>query len=127
MEPIEVEIPYDLTMCVRGVCEPLIIPISRDFTITSLEIDAKDIPLASACKVHISFGSEVVYNSLLGSQGFTLSVVDIDEGVAFDITLKSDCSLLVDLTDEIEPIRVLLRGVLKPMKSHSKSFRDEWL
>jgi len=126
METISVEIPYELEMCVKGICTPLNIPISEDFRITSLEIDSSEVPLASACKIRVKFGNEIAYNGMIGSQGFTLSVVDIDENVGFNISLDTDCSLLVDLAENVEPIKVILKGEIKTQEKYGKGFTDEW-
>ena len=56
---VSVEIPFELEMCVKGVCTPLKIPINNDFQITSLEIDSSNSPLSHACKIRISFGNEI--------------------------------------------------------------------
>ena len=124
---VSVEIPFELEMCVKGVCTPLKIPINNDFQITSLEIDSSNSPLSHACKIKISFGNEIVYNGMMGSQGFVLTVVDIDEGADFEITLHTDCSLLVDLTEGLEPINVIVKGNLIQKQRFNSNWSDDWV
>lgn len=124
---VSVEIPFELEMCVKGVCTPLKIPIDKHFEMTSLEIDSSNNPLAHACKIKISFGNEIVYNGMMGSQGFVLTVVDIDEGADFEITLHTDCSLLLDLTEGLEPINVIIKGNMIVKEHFDSKWSDDWL
>jgi len=123
---LDIEIPFDLEMCVKGVCTPLKIPINSDFKIFSLEIDSSTSPLSHACKINIKFGNEIVYNGMMGNDGFILTVMDIEDGADFEISLHTDCSLLVDLTEEIEPIRVIVKGELIENYTFNPTFADAW-
>jgi len=124
---LDIEIPFDLEMCVKGVCTPLKIPINSDFKIFSLEIDSSTSPLSHACKINIKFGNEIVYNGMMGNDGFILTVMDIDEGADFEISLHTDCSLLVDLTEQIDPIKVIVKGEITEKNTFNKLFTDDWL
>ena len=95
---LDIEIPFDLEMCIKGVCTPLKIPINSDFKISSLEVDSSGSPLSHACKINIKFGNEI----------FT------------------DCSLLVDLTEVIDPIKVILKGAITEKQTFNTSFKDDW-
>ena len=123
---LDIEIPFDLEMCIKGVCTPLKIPINSDFKISSLEVDSSGSPLSHACKINIKFGNEIVYNGLLGNDGFILTIMDIDDGADFEISLFTDCSLLVDLTEVIDPIKVILKGAITEKKTFNTSFKDDW-
>ena len=123
---LDIEIPFDLEMCVKGVCTPLKIPINSDFKIFSLEVDSSTSPLSHACKINIKFGNEIVYNGMMGNDGFILTVMDIDEGADFEISLHTDCSLLVDLTEDIEPIKVIVKGELIENYTFNPTFADAW-
>ena len=126
---VSVEIPYDLYMCIKGVCTPLKIPINSDFKMLSLEVDSSTSPLSHACKIKIHFGNEIVYNGMMGSGGFILTVMDIDEAADFEISLYTDCSLLVDLTEVIEPIKVIIKGELNEKDgffTFTDAIKDEW-
>jgi len=124
---VSVEIPYYLDMCVKGVCTPLKIPINSDFKIHSLEVDTSTSPLSKACKIKIHFGNEIVYNGMMGSGGFILTVVDIDAGADFEVSLHTDCSLLVDLTEEIDSIKVIVKGEIhEGVLSFSDAINEEW-
>ena len=124
---LDIEIPFDLEMCVKGVCTPLKIPINSDFKISSLEINSSTNPLSHACKIRIKFGNEIVYSGMMGNDGFILTVMDIDEGADFEISLATDCSLLVDLTEDIEPIKVIVKGEMIENKTFGETFLDEWV
>ena len=123
---LDIEIPFDLEMCVKGVCTPLKIPINSDFKILSLEVDTSANPLSHACKIRIQFGNEIVYNGMIGNDGFILTIMDIDEGANFEIILDTDCSLLVDLTDGIKPIKVIVKGELIENYTFNPTFADAW-
>lgn len=123
---LDIEIPFDLEMCIKGVCTPLKIPINSDFKISSLEVDSSGSPLSHACKINIKFGNEIVYNGMMGNDGFILTIMDIDEGADFEISLFTDCSLLVDLTEVIDPIKVILKGAITEKKTFNTSFKDDW-
>ena len=124
---VSVEIPFELEMCVKGICTPLKIPINPDFKILSLEVDSSKSPLSNACKIKIHFGNEIVYNGMMGSGGFILTVVDIDAGADFEISLHTDCSLLVDLTEEIDSIKVIVKGEIhEGVLSFSDAINEEW-
>ncbi len=124
---LDIEIPFDLEMCIKGVCTPLKIPINSDFKISSLEVDSSGSPLSHACKINIKFGNEIVYNGMMGSDGFILTVVDIDDDADFEISLFTDCSLLVDLTEDIDPIKVIVKGAITEKQTFNKSFSDDWI
>lgn len=123
---LDIEIPFDLEMCIKGVCTPLKIPINSDFKISSLEVDSSGSPLSHACKINIKFGNEIVYNGMMGNDGFVLTIMDIDEEADFEISLFTDCSLLVDLTEVIDPIKVILKGAITEKKTFNTSFKDDW-
>ncbi len=123
---LDIEIPFDLEMCIKGVCTPLQIPINSDFKISSLEVDSSGSPLSHACKINIKFGNEIVYNGMMGNDGFTLTIMDIDDGADFEISLFTDCSLLVDLTEVIDPIKVILKGAITEKQTFNTSFKDDW-
>jgi len=123
---LDIEIPFDLEMCIKGVCTPLKIPINSDFKISSLEVDSSGSPLSHACKINIKFGNEIVYNGMMGNDGFILTIMDIDDGADFEISLFTDCSLLVDLTEVIDPIKVILKGAITEKKTFNTSFKDDW-
>ncbi len=123
---LDIEIPFDLEMCIKGVCTPLKIPINSDFKISSLEVDSSGSPLSHACKINIKFGNEIVYNGMMGNDGFILTIMDIDEEADFEISLFTDCSLLVDLTEVIDPIKVILKGAIKEKQTFNTSFKDDW-
>lgn len=124
---LDIEIPFDLEMCIKGVCTPLKIPINSDFKISSLEVDSSGSPLSHACKINIKFGNEIVYNGMMGSDGFILTVVDIDDDADFEISLFTDCSLLVDLTEDIDPIKVIVKGAITGKQTFNNSFSDDWI
>ncbi len=124
---LDIEIPFDLEMCIKGVCTPLKIPINSDFKISSLEVDSSGSPLSHACKINIKFGNEIVYNGMMGSDGFILTVVDIDDDADFEISLFTDCSLLVDLTEDIDPIKVIVKGAITEKQTFNNSFSDDWI
>lgn len=124
---LDIEIPFDLEMCIKGVCTPLKIPINSDFKISSLEVDSSGSPLSHACKINIKFGNEIVYNGMMGSDGFILTVVDIDDDADFEISLFTDCSLLVDLTEDINPIKVIVKGAITEKQTFNNSFSDDWI
>jgi len=124
---IPIEIPFDLEMCIKGVCTPLKIPITSNFKIDSIEVDSSNSPLSHACKIQVKFGNEIVYNGMMGSDGFTLTVMEIDEGANFDIVLHTDCSLLVDLTETIEPIQVIVKGNLLQSEGFDNKWSDDWI
>tara|TARA_S200002703_G_scaffold54732_1_gene47297 strand:+ start:148 stop:528 length:381 start_codon:yes stop_codon:yes gene_type:complete len=123
---LDIEIPFDLEMCIKGVCTPLKIPINSDFKISSLEVDSSGSPLSHACKINIKFGNEIVYNGMMGNDGFVLTIMDIDEEADFEISLFTDCSLLVDLTEVIDPIKVILKGAITEKQTFNTSFKDDW-
>ena len=123
---LDIEIPFDLEMCIKGVCTPLKIPINSDFKISSLEVDSSGSPLSHACKINIKFGNEIVYNGMMGNDGFILTIMDIDDGADFEISLFTDCSLLVYLTEVIDPIKVILKGAITEKKTFNTSFKDDW-
>ena len=123
---LDIEIPFDLEMCIKGVCTPLKIPINSDFKISSLEVDSSGSPLSHACKINIKFGNEIVYNGMMGNDGFKLTIMDIDEEADFEISLFTDCSLLVDLTEVIDPIKVILKGAITEKQTFNTSFKDDW-
>jgi hypothetical protein len=123
---LDIEIPFDLEMCIKGVCTPLKIPINSDFKISSLEVDSSGSPLSHACKINIKFGNEIVYNGMMGNDGFILTIMDIDEEADFEISLFTDCSLLVDLTEVIDPIKVILKGAITEKQTFNTSFKDDW-
>tara|TARA_B110000444_G_C18619342_1_gene491394 strand:- start:285 stop:665 length:381 start_codon:yes stop_codon:yes gene_type:complete len=123
---LDIEIPFDLEMCIKGVCTPLKIPINSDFKISSLEVDSSGSPLSHACKINIKFGNEIVYNGMMGNDGFILTIMDIDDGADFEISLFTDCSLLVDLTEVIDPIKVILKGAITEKQTFNTSFKDDW-
>ena len=123
---LDIEIPFDLEMCIKGVCTPLKIPINSDFKISSLEVDSSGSPLSHACKINIKFGNEIVYNGMMGNDGFVLTIMDIDEEADFEISLFTDCSLLVDLTEVIDPIKVILKCAITEKQTFNTSFKDDW-
>ena len=123
---LDIEIPFDLEMCIKGVCTPLKIPINSDFKISSLEVDSSGSPLSHSCKINIKFGNEIVYNGMMGNDGFILTIMDIDEEADFEISLFTDCSLLVDLTEVIDPIKVILKGAITEKQTFNTSFKDDW-
>jgi len=66
---------------------------------------------------------------MMGSGGFILTVMDIDEAADFEISLYTDCSLLVDLTEVIEPIKVIIKGELNEKDgffTFTDAIKDEW-
>ncbi len=123
---LDIEIPFDLEMCIKVVCKPLKIHINSDFKISSLEVDSSGSPLSHACKINIKFGNEIVYNGMMGNDGFILTIMDIDEEADFEISLFTDCSLLVDLTEVIDPIKVILKGAITEKQTFNTSFKDDW-
>ena len=111
MDEIRIVMDYDLEMCAKNTCTPLSIPIHSDFRLASVGVDSSHSPLATAC-----------------SEGFTLSVVDIDEGANFDIKMSTDCSLLVDLADNLEPLKVKVTGfmVMEESEGLSRQMQKDW-
>lgn len=128
MDEIRIVMDYDLEMCAKNTCTPLSIPIHSDFRLASVGVDSSHSPLATACKVKVTFGNEIVYHGMIGSEGFTLSVVDIDEGANFDIKMSTDCSLLVDLADNLEPLKVKVTGfmVMEESEGLSRQMQKDW-
>ena len=90
-------------------------------------MDSSNSPLSHACKIQVKFGNEIVYNGMMGSDGFTLTVMEIDERANFDIVLHTDCSLLVDLTEKIEPIQVIVKGNLLQSEGFDNKWSDDWI
>jgi len=126
MDEVRIIMDYDLEMCAKNTCTPLSIPIHPDFRLSSVGVDSSQSPLATACKVKVTFGNEIVYHGMIGSEGFTLSVVDIDEGADFEIKMSTDCSLLVDLADNLEPLKVKVSGFMVMEESPSRQMQKDW-
>ena len=125
----EIKSEWTHPMCLEDVCIPTIIPISPDFLLKDIEINASDSPLSHLCSITVTFGSEVVYDGPIGKHGFVMQITELEPNGSYDLKFATNCEQLHSLVGEpLEPVRVVIRGYekLDEEEGFTTSFSSEW-
>tara|TARA_B100000902_G_C26953641_1_gene737077 strand:+ start:365 stop:754 length:390 start_codon:yes stop_codon:yes gene_type:complete len=125
----EIKSEWTLPMCLEDFCIPTIIPISPDFLLKDIEINASDSPLSHLCSITVTFGSEVVYDGPIGKHGFVMQITELEPNGSYDLKFATNCDKLHSLVGEpLEPVRVVIRGYekLDEEDGFDMAFTSEW-
>jgi|TARA_R110002012_G_scaffold160467_2_gene322315 hypothetical protein len=107
----EIETEMEIPMCIDDICTPMEVPISSEFMLKNIEINATDSPLSHLCSIAISFGSEMVYEGPIGEHGFVMQITELEPRGDYALKFSANCSKLHSLIGEpIEPVRLVIRG-----------------
>ena len=107
----EIETELDLPMCLDDICILMEIPITSEFMLRNIEINASESPLSHLCSISISFGSEIVYEGPIGEHGFIMQITELEPRGDYALKFSANCSQLHSLIGEpIEPVRLVIRG-----------------
>ena len=125
----EIETELDLPMCLDDICTPMEIPISAEFMLRNIEINASDSPLSHLCTISISFGSEIVYEGPIGEHGFVMQITELEPRGDYDLKFSANCSKLHSLLSEpIDPVKLVIRGYeeIEEELTFGHNFTLEW-
>ena len=125
----EIKSEWTLPMCLEDVCIPTIIPISPDFLLKDIEINASDSPLSHLCSITVTFGSEVVYDGPIGKHGFIMQITELEPNGSYDLKFTTSCEDLHNLVGEpLDPVKIVVRGYekLNDAESFDPAFSSEW-
>ncbi len=125
----EIETEWELAMCLDDICTPMEIPISSDFMLKHIEINASDSSLSHLCTIAISFGKEIVYDGPIGEHGFVMQITELEPRGDYDLKFSANCSQLHSLLSEpIDPVRVVIRGYeeIENNATFGMDFSSEW-
>ena len=107
----EIETEMEIPMCLDDICIPMEVPISSEFMLKNIEINATDSPLSHLCSISISFGSEIVYEGPIGEHGFVMQITELEPRGDYALKFAANCSKLHSLLDEpIESVKLVIRG-----------------
>ena len=125
----EIETELDLPMCLDDICTPMEIPISSEFMLRNIEVNATDSPLSHLCSISISFGSEVVYDGPIGEHGFIMQITELEPRGDYALKIAANCSKLHSLLSEpIDPVKVVIKGYeeIEEELNFGHNFTLEW-
>ena len=126
----EIETELDLEVCLDDICSPTEIPISSDFMLRHIEVNASGSPLSHLCDISISFGKEVVYEGTIGEHGFVMQITELEPRGDYTLKFHASCLKLHTLIGEpIEPVKVIIKGyeeIDDDLEHFNENFSLEW-